>query len=243
MICGFAYFSLVNRLLLFGARAGEPRTAAAFRPWYIFFNFRLAHMEIPRMWMDVDCGWCQCKLTDAQRTLVASVCEREWGIFDVCALHWMRERVDAKCDRTHYTTIYTLMAVTSSLFVLLWSVLNWPSRRHTYLHVHTHTHARTIGKHTISVRRFRSIFANSIAFPFSIAIAATRVSLSSCSWPMLPISFARFAIVHRSMCVADFLAQKPIYFDSLANTCFDVQSIISHDPHARRRERNKWNEK
>lgn len=102
-----------------------------------------------------------------------------------------------------------------------------------------HTHARTIGKHTISVRRFRSIFANSIAFPFSIAIAATRVSLSSCSWPMLPISFAHFAIVHRSTCVADFLAQKPIYFDSLANTCFDVQSIISHDPHARRRERNK----
>lgn len=144
MICGFAYFSLVNRLLLFGARAGEPRTAAAFRPWYIFFNFRLTHMEIPRMWMDVDCGWCQCKLTDAQRTLVAPVCEREWGIFDVCALHWMRERVDAKCDRTHYTTIYTLMAVTSSLFVLLWSVLNWPSRRHTYLHVYTHTRGRSV---------------------------------------------------------------------------------------------------
>lgn len=149
----------------------------------------------------------------------------------------MRIALDARACRcemrsnTLQYTQHTLMAVTSSLWqsslcAALKRIKLAEPKAHIPTRSHTHTHTQTIAEHTISVRRFRSIFANSIAFPFSIAIAARRVSLSSCSWPMFSISFAHF--VHRSMCVADFLAQKPIYFDCLANTCFDVQCSIDH---------------
>lgn len=171
------------------------------------------------------------QLTDACWTLVASVCEREYGVcMRFVVLHWMRERVGAKCDRTQYDGC---IEFTLAFIFFSWAafkpILNWPNRAE---HTHTHTQSQTLWIHDIG-----SSF--SINFCAQHRIRVLNSSTAIKSFVFVAAAVLLFLTIHfasgQAMCAAVFSpAQTRLCF---AYTCFSV------GPLARARTRSKQKKK